>query len=205
MHGGPSLRSKALVVGGSPDKCGVIATYSHETRAYGAHSVMVMRAALELCPSLLVMCPCSGVYQAVSKQIRAIFRNYTDLIKSFPLDEAYLGVSASSHFAGSTTWITQDICRRVAEELHITVSIGAAPNKSLVETANDWRKPDGLFVITPERINGFVTELPMTKLRDIGEATAERLARMGAHTCANLRQGSKLSLVHEFGSFGEHL
>ncbi|MFU1922773.1 DNA polymerase thumb domain-containing protein, partial [Klebsiella pneumoniae] len=87
----------------------------------------------------------------------------------------------------------------------ITVSAGVAPNKFLAKIASDWRKPDGLFVITPEQVDGFVAELPVAKLHGVGKVTAERLARMGIRTCADLRQGSKLSLVREFGSFGERL
>ncbi len=205
MRDDPSLRGKALAVGGSPDKRGVVATCSYEARAYGVRSAMAMRTALKLCPDLLVVRPRFDVYRAVSKQIHAIFRDYTDLIEPLSLDEAYLDVSASPHFAGSATRIAQDIRRRVAEELHITVSAGVAPNKFLAKIASDWRKPDGLFVITPEQVDGFVAELPVAKLHGVGKVTAERLARMGIRTCADLRQGSKLSLVREFGSFGERL
>ncbi|PXB98999.1 DNA polymerase IV, partial [Pseudomonas aeruginosa] len=161
MRDDPSLRGKALAVGGSPDKRGVVATCSYEARAYGVRSAMAMRTALKLCPDLLVVRPRFDVYRAVSKQIHAIFRDYTDLIEPLSLDEAYLDVSASPHFAGSATRIAQDIRRRVAEELHITVSAGVAPNKFLAKIASDWRKPDGLFVITPEQVDGFVAELPV--------------------------------------------
>ncbi|MBG6517733.1 DNA polymerase IV [Pseudomonas aeruginosa] len=205
MRDDPSLRGKALAVGGSPDKRGVVATCSYEARAYGVRSAMAMRTALKLCPDLLVVRPRFDVYRAVSKQIHAIFRDYTDLIEPLSLDEAYLDGSASPHFAGSATRIAQDIRRRVAEELRITVSAGVAPNKFLAKIASDWRKPDGLFVITPEQVDGFVAELPVAKLHGVGKVTAERLARMGIRTCADLRQGSKLSLVREFGSFGERL
>ncbi len=149
MRDDPSLRGKALAVGGSPDKRGVVATCSYEARAYGVRSAMAMRTALKLCPDLLVVRPRFDVYRAVSKQIHAIFRDYTDLIEPLSLDEAYLDVSASPHFAGSATRIAQDIRRRVAEELHITVSAGVAPNKFLAKIASDWRKPDGLFVNYP--------------------------------------------------------
>ncbi len=95
MRDDPSLRGKALAVGGSPDKRGVVATCSYEARAYGVRSAMAMRTALKLCPDLLVVRPRFDVYRAVSKQIHAIFRDYTDLIEPLSLDEAYLDVSAS--------------------------------------------------------------------------------------------------------------
>lgn len=109
MRDDPSLRGKALAVGGSPDKRGVVATCSYEARAYGVRSAMAMRTALKLCPDLLVVRPRFDVYRAVSKQIHAIFRDYTDLIEPLSLDEAYLDVSASPHFAGSATRSVQGL------------------------------------------------------------------------------------------------
>ena len=158
-----------------------------------------------LCPDLLVVRPRFDVYRAVSKQIHAIFRDYTDLIEPLSLDEAYLDVSASPHFAGSATRIAQDIRRRVAEELHITVSAGVAPNKFLAKIASDWRKPDGLFVITRSRSTGSSPSCRWPSC--MASARSRRSAWRGwaSSTCADLRQGSKLSLVREFGSFGERL
>ena len=205
MRDDPSLAGKPLAVGGSPDKRGVVATCNYDARAYGVHSAMPMRTAVKLCPDLTIVRPRMDVYKSVSRQIHQIFRDYTEIIEPLSLDEAYLDVSASPHFDGSATRIAQDIRRRVAMELHITVSAGVAPNKFIAKIASDWRKPDGLFVVTPDQVDEFVAALPVSKLHGVGKVTAEKLARLGVRSCADLRDWNKLALAREFGSFGERL
>jgi DNA polymerase-4 len=205
MRDDPRLANQPLAVGGSAERRGVIATCNYEARAFGVHSAMPSRQALKLCPDLLIVKPRMDAYKAVSQQIHGIFADYTEIIEPLSLDEAYLDVSASPHFAGSATRVAQEIQRRVARELHITVSAGVAPNKFLAKIASDWKKPNGLFVITPAQVEDFVQALPVKKLHGVGKVTAERMARLGIHSCADLRERSKLALVREFGSFGERL
>lgn len=205
MRDDPSLANRPLAVGGSAERRGVIATCNYEARAYGVRSAMSSRHALKLCPDLLIVKPRFEVYRSVSREIHGIFRQFTDLIEPLSLDEAYLDVSESAHFSGSATRIAQEIRRRVAQELHITVSAGVAPNKFLAKIASDWRKPNGLFVITPDQVDDFVAELPVNKLHGVGKVTADKLTRLGIRTCLDLREWNKLALVREFGSFGERL
>ncbi|GAB3463052.1 DNA polymerase IV [Azotobacter salinestris] len=205
MRDDPRLASRPLAVGGAPDRRGVIATCNYEARAYGVHSAMPARQALKRCPDLLIVRPRFDAYKAASREIQRILRDYTELIEPLSLDEAYLDVSASPHCSGSATRIAQDIRRRVWQELRITVSAGVAPNKFLAKIASDWRKPDGLFVIPPDEVEAFVADLPVSRLHGVGRVTAERLARLGIRTCAELRQWSRPALVREFGSFGERL
>jgi DNA polymerase-4 len=166
---------------------------------------MASGQALKLCPDLVIVKPRMEVYKAVSREIQAIFRDYTELIEPLSLDEAYLDVTDSPHFAGSATRIAQDIRRRVSQALHITVSAGVAPNKFLAKIASDWKKPNGLFVITPDQVDDFVAALPVNKLHGVGKVTADKLGRLGIRTCNDLREWNKLALVKEFGSFGERL
>ncbi|WP_061289324.1 DNA polymerase IV [Azotobacter vinelandii] len=205
MRDDPRLAGRPLAVGGAPDRRGVIATCNYEARAYGVHSAMPARQALKLCPELLIVRPRFEAYKVVSREIQRILRDYSELVEPLSLDEAYLDVSASPHFSGSATRIAQDVRRRVWQELRITVSAGVAPNKFLAKIASDWRKPDGLFVIPPAEVEAFVAELPVSRLHGVGKVTAERLARLGVRTCAELRQWSRLALMREFGSFGERL
>ncbi|UZE28036.1 DNA polymerase IV [Pseudomonas asplenii] len=205
MRDDPNLAGRPMAVGGSADRRGVIATCNYEARAFGVRSAMSSRHALNLCPDLVIVKPRMDVYKEVSKEIQAIFRDYTELIEPLSLDEAYLDVSDSPHFAGSATRIAQDIRRRVSRQLHITVSAGVAPNKFLAKIASDWKKPDGLFVITPDQVEDFVSGLPVSKLHGVGKVTADKLGRLGIVDCLQLREWNKLSLVREFGSFGERL
>lgn len=195
MRDDPRLADKPLAVGGSAERRGVIATCNYEARAYGVRSAMPSRQALQLCPDLLIVKPRMDAYKAVSQEIHGIFRDYTDLIEPLSLDEAYLDVSACSHFAGSATRIADAIRRRVARELRITVSAGVAPNKFLAKIASDWQKPNGLFVITPAQVDEFVLALPVAKLHGVGKVTGQRLGRMGIQTCAQLLEWSKPALA----------
>lgn len=205
MRDDPRLAGRPMAVGGAPDRRGVVATCNYEARAFGVHSAMASRTALALCPQLLIVRPRFEAYKAASRQIHAILRDYTELIEPLSLDEAYLDVSDSAHFAGSATRIAQDIRRRVREELDITVSAGVAPNKFLAKIASDWHKPDGLCVITPGEVDEFVAALPVARLHGVGKVTAERLARLGIQRCRDLREWERLALVRELGSFGERL
>ncbi len=205
MRDDPRLAGKPLAVGGSADRRGVIATCNYEARAYGVRSAMSSRHALKLCPDLVIVKPRMDAYKEASREIHTILRDYTELIEPLSLDEAYLDVSESTQFSGSATRIAQDIRRRVSNRLHITVSAGVAPNKFLAKIASDWRKPNGLFVITPAEVEDFVAMLPVSKLHGVGKVTADKLGRLGIVDCSTLREWSKLALVREFGSFGERL
>lgn len=205
MRDDPSLANRPMAVGGLAEQRGVIATCNYEARAYGVRSAMASAHALKLCPDLLIVRPRREAYREASQEIHTIFRTYTDLIEPLSLDEAFLDVTGCEHFAGSATRIAQDIRRRVWQQLRITVSAGVAPNKFLAKIASDWKKPDGLFVITPAQVDEFVLGLPVTKLHGVGRVTAEKLQRMGIRTCADLRACNRLDLLRDFGSFGERL
>lgn len=205
MRDDPRLAGRPLAVGGSAERRGVIATCNYEARAFGVRSAMSSRHALSLCPDLLIVKPRMDAYKEASREIHNVFREYTELIEPLSLDEAYLDVTDSPRCSGSGTLIAQDIRRKVSQRLHITVSAGVAPNKFLAKIASDWRKPNGLFVITPAEVEAFVSALPVSKLHGVGKVTADKLHRLGIVTCLDLRQWERLALVREFGGFGERL
>ena len=205
MRDDPELAGKPLAVGGSADRRGVIATCNYEARAYGVRSAMSSRHALTLCPDLTIVKPRMDAYKEASKEIHTIFRDYTDLIEPLSLDEAFLDVSASEQFDNSATRIAEALRQDIRRELGITVSAGVAPNKFLAKVASDWRKPDGLFVITPAQVDDFVASLPVKRISGVGRVTAEKMANLNLHTCGDLQGLSRLALSQHFGSFGERL
>ncbi len=205
MRDDPRLQGKAVAVGGSADRRGVIAACNYAARSWGVHSAMPSARALKLCPDLVIIKPRMDAYRIVSKQIHNILHDYTDCIEPLSLDEAFLDVSDCTLCSGSGTLIAKEIRSRVWHELRLVVSAGVAPNKFLAKIASDWRKPDGLFVITPDEVDDFVLQLPVTKLHGVGKVTAAKLARLGINDCAQLREHSVLSLTQAFGSFGERL
>ena len=205
MRDDPSLRGRPLAVGGRAEQRGVVATCNYEARRFGIHSAMATAQAMKLCPELVVIPPAMEKYRIASSQIMAIYQDYTEIVEPLSLDEAYLDVTDSPHCKGSATLIAQEIRRRIVETVGITASAGVGPNKFVAKIASDWNKPDGLFVIRPEQVEGFVATLPVARLHGVGKVTAERLKRLGIEHCSQLREWDRLALVREFGSFGERL
>jgi DNA polymerase-4 len=205
MRDDPSLRDVPLAVGGRPDQRGVVATCNYEARRYGIHSAMATAQALKLCPDLVVVPPAMEKYRAASRQILAIYGDYTDLVEPLSLDEAYLDVSNSPHCKGSATLIAQEIRARIFATVGITASAGVAPNKFVAKIASDWNKPDGLFLVRPDEVDAFVAALPVKKLFGVGKVTAAKLNKLGVQTCDDLRSWTMLELQHHFGTFGARL
>ncbi|BBB26635.1 DNA polymerase IV [Amphritea japonica] len=205
MRDNPALRDIPLAIGGSSDRRGVLSTCNYQARKFGIHSAMATAHAMKLCPNLTVIPGSMDKYREASAAIMAIYAEYTDLIEPLSLDEAYLDVSGVSVFGGSATLIAEDIRRRVSEAVGITISAGVAPNKFIAKIASDWNKPDGLCVITPDKVDAFILQLPVKKIFGVGKVTSGKLQQMGIETCADLRQLSMAKLVNRFGRFGKRL
>ncbi|MGY4877403.1 DNA polymerase IV [Vreelandella aquamarina] len=205
MRDNPALRDIPIAIGGSVERRGVVATCNYPARAFGIHSAMPMAQALKRCPHLTVVRGDMAKYKVVAREVFAIYREMTPLIEPLSLDEAYLDVSDVSAYQGSATRMAEAIRARVRDEVGIVVSAGVAPNKFLAKIASDWNKPDGLCVITPEAVDDFVRDLPVTKIHGVGPRTAEKLHGLGIHTCADLRERALVELVETFGRFGERL
>ena len=201
----PSLRGKAIAVGGSASRRGVIATASYEARKFGVRSAMASATALKRCPHLILIPGRMSVYREASRQMREIFAEYTDLIEPLSLDEAFLDVSLCRQCRGSATLIAQEIRRRIADTIGITVSAGIAPNKFIAKIASDMNKPDGQYVVTPQQVDAFLEELPVDKIWGVGKVTSERLRQAGIQTCGDVRAYDVFSFVQKFGQFGEHI
>ncbi|MEO7496594.1 MAG: DNA polymerase IV [Massilia sp.] len=205
MRDNPALRDLPVAVGGRPDQRGVIATCNYEARRYGIHSAMATAQAMQRCPDLIVLPPAMEKYRIASRQILAIYSDYTELVEPLSLDEAYLDVSDSPHCKGSATLIAQEIRARIFATVGITASAGVAPNKFVAKIASDWNKPDGLCLVRPDEVDAFVAALPVKKLFGVGKVTAAKLHKLGAETCGDLRSWTLLELEHHFGSFGARL
>ena len=205
MRDNPELQDIPLAVGGSADRRGVIATCNYAARAFGVRSAMSTARALRLCPDLTVVSGNMDKYRQVSKQIMAIYREYTDLIEPLSLDEAYLDVTGSEYCNGSATRIAEEIRAKVVARTGITISAGVAPNKFIAKVASDWNKPDGLFVVQPAQVDDFVRQLAVKKIPGVGEKTAARLHKLGVESCEDLRRFTLAQLIEHFGRFGSRL
>lgn len=200
----PDLRGKPVAVGGSSGR-GVVAAASYEARAFGVRSAMPSSRAARLCPDLIFRKPRFDVYAEVSRQIRAIFLDYTPHVEPLSLDEAYLDVTADLKGIGSATRIAEEIRRRIKAETGLTASAGVSYNKFLAKLASDQNKPDGLCVIRPGEGAAFVAGLPVRRFHGVGPRGAEKMARLGIETGADLVTKDLAFLRAHFGSFAEYL
>lgn len=200
----PALRGKPVAVGGSAQR-GVVAAASYEARQFGVRSAMPSVTAARRCPALLFVPPRFEVYRAVSQQIRQIFARYSDLIEPLSLDEAYLDVTQDKQLVGSAIRIAQLIRAAIREETRLTASAGVSYNKFLAKIASDQNKPDGMFVIRPHEGADFVAALPVRRFYGVGPKSAGRMANLGIHTGADLREKSLHFLARHFGKSAEYL
>ncbi len=197
----PALRGRPLAVGYS-EKRGVVAAASYEARAFGVRSAMPSSTALRHCPDLIFVRPRFEVYRAVSRQIHAVFAEFTPLIEPLSLDEAYLDVTANLQGLPTAAATAQAIRARILEETGLTASAGISYNKFLAKQASDHRKPNGQYVITPAMGPGFVETLPVAKFHGVGPVTAEKMKRLGIFTGADLKALALEDLIRHFGKAG---
>ena len=200
----PSLRGLPVAVGGSSGR-GVVAAASYEARRFGVRSAMPSVRAARLCPGLIFRKARFDVYREVSNQIREIFGRYTQHVEPLSLDEAYLDVTHDLQGIGSAVRIARAIRAEIAAETGLTASAGVSYNKLLAKLASDQNKPDGLCVIRPGEGAAFVATLPVRRVHGVGPRGAEKMARLGIETGADLAHQDMAFLRAHFGSFAEYL
>jgi DNA polymerase-4 len=201
----PSLRGKPVVVGGQPNRRGVVAAASYEARAFGVRSAMSMAKAVRLCPSLVIVRPDFSRYQAASHAVFSLYREVTPLVEPLSLDEAYLDVTDNAWNEPVATTIARRLKDRIRTDIGLTASAGVAPNKFLAKIASGWKKPDGLTVISPERIEGFLQQLPVDALWGVGPVTARKLRSRGIDRLVDVRGVDKTLLREAVGGLADWL
>lgn len=205
MRDEPALKGKPVVIGGDPASRGVVAAASYEVRKFGVHSAMPSSRAKRLCPQAIFIKPDFPRYVKESEAIFAIYRELTPIVETLSLDEAYLDVSDHLGPFPTATALAKEIRRRVREERDLTVSIGVAPNRLVAKIASDFKKPDGLTVVPPEKVLDFLAPLPVRRLHGVGPAGEKALHEMGVLTVADLRTVEREALAARFGKWGEVL
>ncbi|HVK86666.1 MAG TPA: DNA polymerase IV [Kofleriaceae bacterium] len=201
----PALRGKPVLVGGSARR-GVVAACSYEARAYGIHSAMPMAEALRRCPKAIVVRHRMERYAEASHTFFGILGTYSPEVEGLSLDEAFLDVTASERLCGDGLTIARAIKQRVRDELSLVASVGVAPIKLAAKIASDIDKPDGLRVVTQDRLLAFLHPLPMTRLWGVGEQTRSVLATMGLSTIGDVARYPEAALVARLGEVtGRHL
>ena len=202
QHDNPELKGKPIAVGHDVER-GVVSTASYEARRFGVHSAQSIQVAKRLCPQLIIVEPHCQRYKEVSAQLHEIFHDYTDLIEPISLDEAFLDVTTNKKGIELGIDIAKEIKQRIFEATGLTASAGVSYCKFLAKIASDWRKPDGLTVIHPDRALDFISQLKVEKIWGVGQKTAEKMHFMGIFTGADLRKLSQQRLTEVFGKMGQ--
>jgi DNA polymerase-4 len=201
----PSLRGKPVAVGGDPSQRGVVAAASYEARVFGVKSAIPMARAVRLCPSLVIVRPDFSRYRAVSQEVFKLFQAVTPLVEPLSLDEAYLDVTENAWGATLGREVALRLKAQIKATTGLTASAGVAPNKFLAKIASAWKKPDGLTVIAPERVEAFLMKLPVDALWGVGPVTAKRLRDRGIERLVDVRAADSSALREAVGSATEWL
>ncbi len=199
----PQYRGKPLVVGGKKRR-GVVSAASYEARKFGIHSAMPSFIAAQKCAHLIFARPRFEVYKNISKQINDIFHTYTDLVEPVSIDEAYLDVTNNKYGIDSAAEIARQIKRKILSTTQLTASAGVSFNKFLAKVASDYRKPNGITVVTPDNALKFITKMPISKIPGVGKVTQKKMKEMDITTAGDLRRYSELFLINHFGKMGSH-
>jgi DNA polymerase-4 len=198
----PSLKQKALVIGGRPEGRGVVATANYVARTFGIHSAMSCAKAYRLCPQAVFIKPRITLYREVSLQMMDILRSFTDAIEPVSLDEAYLDVTKNTRNENSATRLAVEIRESIHRETGLTASAGIAPNKFLAKIASDMNKPNGQTTIAPDQVSRFLHELPIGKVPGVGKVTERKMHGLGVFTIGQLANFSESELRNNFGKTG---
>jgi DNA polymerase-4 len=201
----PALRGKPVAVGGDANKRGVVAAASYEARVFGVRSAIPMARAVRLCPQLIVVRSNFQKYREASRQVFDIFRSVTPLVEPLSLDEAYLDVTDNAWGEVLGKAVAQRLKVEIKKATGLTASAGVAPNKFLAKIASAWKKPDGLTVIAPARVESFLQKLPVDALWGVGPVTAARLRERGIERLVDVRTVDDKLLRDAVGSSAEWL
>ena len=200
----PELKNLPMVIASHHPRA-VVAAASYPARVYGLRSAMSMGQARKLCPQVIVIEPDFAKYRQVSAQIHQIFQQYTSLIEPLSLDEAFLDVTENLQQIPSATEVAMRIREDIFQATGLTASAGVAPNKFLAKIASDWHKPNGICVIKPSQVQGFIQNLPLKKIPGVGKVTQEKLSSLNLNTLGDLQQIDEALLIQHFGKYGRRL
>jgi DNA polymerase-4 len=200
----PRLKNKCVIVGGTSNR-GVVSAASYEARQFGIHSAMPIYQAKQKCPHGIFVPPRMDRYKEVSKKVMALLRDFSPLVEPVSIDEAYLDITGCQRLFGEPQEIAWEIKRKIKETVHLTCSVGVAPNKFLAKIASDMQKPNGLTLILPHQVATFIDSLPVKKVPGVGKKMLHQLKLLGIRTLGDVQRLPEKSLVKHLGKFGKRL
>ncbi len=200
----PDLKSKYVAVCGSvEDRHGIVLAKNQAAKAMGVKTAETVWQAKKKCPQLVCVSPHFEIYRKFSEKVKNIYKDYTDLIEPFGLDECWLDVTKSRLLFGDGKTIAEKIRKRVKVETGLTVSVGVSFNKVFAKLGSDLKKPDAVTVISKENYGTLVRPLPADSMIGVGKSTGEKLKKFGIYTIGNLADTPLDFLKQHFGKNGE--
>ncbi len=200
----PHLKHKCVIVGGTSNR-GVVSAACYEARRYGVHSAMPIYQAKQKCPHGVFVPPRMGRYKEVSKKVMALLKEFSPLVEPVSIDEAYMDITGCQRLFGQPQEIACEIKRKIHDGVHLTCSVGVAPNKFMAKIASDLEKPDGLTVILPDQVPQFIQSLDIKKVPGVGKKMVRQLELLGIRTLGDVAQIPEKSLHKHLGKFGQRL
>lgn len=202
----PEYRTVPMAVAGDPSqRHGIILAKNEKAKALGVQTAETIWQAQRKCPNLLLIPPHHEKYEEVSLRINAIYRNYTDLVEPFSIDESWLDVTGSQRLFGDGKTIADNLRREVREKIGVTISVGVSYNKIFAKLGSDYKKPDATTVIRPEDVPEIVWKLPVGDLFGVGRKMRVELENLGLRTIGNLAAADPEFLSRRFGKAGRTL
>jgi DNA polymerase-4 len=198
----PTLAGKPIVVGGRPEKRGVVAAASYPARKYGIHSALPMARAIQLCPDLIILPPRFELYRKYSQSVMELLRNASPCLEQVSVDEAYLDFTEVVSSWTQGVALAKTLQERIRQEIGLSTSAGVATNRLVAKVASDFEKPGGFTVVAPGEEAAFLAPLPVRKIPGIGQKTAEKLARLQIYKVRDLARMSDRKLRAHFGKLG---
>lgn len=200
----PALRGAPVIVGGD-ERRGVVSAASYEARAFGVHSAMPMFEARRLCPDGVFVRVRMRRYGEVSRVVMERLEEFSPLVEQVSIDEAYVDLTGTERLFGPPRDAARAMKERIAASTSLTCSVGVAPTKMLAKIASDMRKPDGLTIVIPAEVEGFLAKLPIGKVPGIGRKSGEELAKLGIRHVGEIARFAPDRLEERFGKYGEWL
>lgn len=202
MRDNPKLRGNPVIIGADPKRGegrGVVSTCSYEAREYGLHSAMPISRAYKLCPHGIYLRPNGKKYSKVSDKVMGILESFADTFQKVSIDEAYLDVSDSCKDFDDVRMLAEKIKGKIKDKLGITCSIGASNCKSIAKIASDENKPDGICIVSPQEIKGFLGPMIITRIPGIGKETKKPYYKQGIKKVEDLLDIPLHKMMEQFG------
>lgn len=202
----PELRNVPMAVSGDPNKRhGIILAKNQMAKKFGIYTPETVYSAMKKCPQLILVKPHYEEYVKYSKLVNAVYREYTDRVEKFGIDESFLDVTESINIFGSPYEIAYKIKEEIKEKYNLTISVGVSFTKSLAKLGSDLKKPDAITVLDYDTYKEKIYDLPVNMLLYVGKNTNDKLKKLGIKTIGDLALSNKYRIIKHLGKLGEQI